>query len=167
MARDIIWSNMEVYPYLEDNIENYKKLGLLERGLWYKPDLEKYISFMSESNLSYLKTDIKKLFSNVVLEGSFVGFFKAKNQNNQIEQGLILLGKTLDSIFDIPFDKATFYTDSWNIKADIIFGDKFYSFTFRTLKPERDFYEISKKLSRGSMVLTSTYMGSVSKTVKR
>ena len=158
MRRKVIWSNHKRFIFVD----------ILKKELGIEGELEdEEIAMLLEKykveNDAFLKEQILKKFDKVS-NNEIIGFAVTYNENRVRNQLAIVLGNNYSDIFNLPFDKATWYTDSWNIKADIEYQGTRYYYTFRVLKPNTK-RDIIDNINKGRPMLTSTYLGHYTKTI--
>lgn len=160
MRRKVIWSTHEKFIFV-DMIK--KEMGLNEE--LEDEGIENLLEEYKVENQQFLKEQIVEQF-NKETQNEIIGFAVTYDSNNLRSQLAVELGNNYKNIFNIPFEKATWYADSWNIKADIKYKGMRYYYTFRVLKV-KSCTKVIDSINYGRPMLTNTYLGHHTKTILR
>ena len=160
MQRKVIWSTHEDFIYVDILKKEYNIVDYLD-----DKEVEQLLAKNRKENIKFLEDYVMKKFNKPTSE-EVIAFAHVYDSTGR-RQIAVEIGKNYKNIFTMPFDKATWYVDGWNIKADITHNGVKYVYTFRTLKDNTKKREIVRKINSGRPMLTGTFLGNHTKTVLR
>lgn len=161
MTKQILWSNFEISPYIEKEAKN---LGI-DLNILSEDALCQLIKEYSVSNNNVLEQTVKPYLDKIFNRPLYAIAVIQDEKHQKVGQTAKYIGKNLKNIFDIPYEYGTWYYDSWDLCATIVYNGLYYHYTFRELRQGKNGEVFVNNIEFNRKFLTPTYMGTYTQTV--
>ena len=141
-----------------------KKLGI-DLGILSPDEINSIIRQYDCVNMQLLNNTIKPCLDRTFNRPLYAIAVIQDEKHQKIGQTAKYIGKNLKSVFDIPYDYGTWYYDSWDLCATILYNGLYYHYTFRELRHGKNGEVFLNNIEGNKKFLTPTYMGSYTQTL--
>lgn len=160
-SKTIIWSNLEITPFVE---KEALKQGIDLEQL-NEEQLSLFLKRINKDNMWVLENEVKPQFDMIFKRPLFAIATIFNENRSKVGQSAEYIGENSKNIFDIPFEYATWYYDSWNIGAFIKKDNLEYEYVFREMRAGKNGKLFVETTNSNRKLLTPTFMGGYTQTL--